>query len=52
MPKRKSDQKVFISDNSRAIKEFGWKPKISSLKGINSLYKWLSKNKLSFRKFY
>ena len=41
---RASDQKVYISDISKAIKMLGWKPKISTPEGIKKIYDWVSSN--------
>ncbi len=44
-PWRAGDQKVFISDNSSAKKDFGWQPETSPEEGIKKLYTWISQNK-------
>lgn len=41
---RPGDQKIFISDNSKFIKDTGWKIKISKEKGIEKLIKWVKEN--------
>ncbi len=41
---RSGDQKVFVSDISRAQKELGWAPKIDTKRGLDLLYDWVSKN--------
>lgn len=41
---RTADQKVYISDISRAKEEFGWEPKVSPEEGISRLHKWVSEN--------
>lgn len=38
---RPGDQRIYISDVSKAKKDFGWKPKTSVEKGINKLLNWL-----------
>jgi CDP-paratose 2-epimerase len=38
---RKSDQKVFISDNSKANRLFGWEPIVKSREGIRRMIKWV-----------
>lgn len=38
---RPGDQKVFISNNSKAHKEFGWSPDVSVAKGISKLHDWV-----------
>ncbi|MEM2918878.1 MAG: GDP-mannose 4,6-dehydratase [Candidatus Altiarchaeota archaeon] len=45
---RPSDQKVFISDISKAKKELSWKPKISAKRGIKFLFEWVKENKNVF----
>ena len=49
---RQGDQKIFVSDNSRARKDFGWKPKISFRLGIKRLIKWLENNEAMIKKYY
>jgi CDP-paratose 2-epimerase len=44
-PWRPGDQKVYISDISRAKKEFKWVPKISPKEGVKKLYNWIFQNK-------
>lgn len=44
-PWRDGDQKIYISDFSKAKKEFGWSPKISCEQGIESLFNWCLENK-------
>ena len=41
---RTSDQKVYISDISKAKKLLGWKPKISPKEGLKILVKWAEDN--------
>ena len=41
---RKSDQKIFISNNTLLQKNFSWKPETNKLKGIKLLHKWISSN--------
>lgn len=41
---RASDQKVYISDISKAEKVLGWKPKINPNLGVKKLIKWVSEN--------
>ena len=45
---RPSDQKVYISNISKAKEELGWKPQISPRKGIELLVDWANKNKTMF----
>jgi CDP-paratose 2-epimerase len=41
---RPGDQKVFVSDISRARTELGWIPKIKCSQGLDLLYDWISQN--------
>jgi len=47
---RPGDQKVYISDISKAKKDFGWSPKISPKEGVKKLYNWISQNKALIKK--
>lgn len=47
---RLGDQKVYISDISKAKKEFGWSPKISPKEGVKKLHNWISQNKTLIKK--
>jgi len=40
---RRADQKVYISNTSRAKGDFGWSPQTSKEKGITKLYNWIKK---------
>jgi len=42
---RLGDQKVFICDIRKALKDFKWKPKIKTEEGIKRLFEWISENK-------
>jgi len=46
---RPGDQPVFVSDISKAEKEFGWKPEIDVKKGVEKLYKWVEENAKMFK---
>lgn len=41
---RPGDQKVYISDISKAKKDFGWEPKIGVEEGIKKLIGWVKEN--------
>lgn len=41
LPWRKSDQKVFVADISKARKKIGWQPSINKNLGINMMLEWL-----------
>ncbi|TAL53242.1 MAG: NAD-dependent epimerase/dehydratase family protein [Nanoarchaeota archaeon] len=45
---RPSDQKVYISDISKAKKELGWEPKVSPKDGVKKLVEWAKANKNLF----
>ncbi len=49
-PWRPGDQKVYISDVSKAKKDFGWQPLISPKEGVKKLYNWISQNKTLIKK--
>lgn len=42
---RPGDQKVYISDITRAKKDFNWTPKVSPKEGVKKLYDWIAQNK-------
>ncbi len=46
---RPGDQKVFVSDVSRAAKELGWKPRVSAAEGLERLHKWIGDNAKLFQ---
>ncbi|MEM3406947.1 MAG: GDP-mannose 4,6-dehydratase [Nitrososphaerota archaeon] len=41
---RIGDQKVYISNISKAFEKLGWKPKINPRKGIKKIVKWVQEN--------
>jgi CDP-paratose 2-epimerase len=43
-PWRPGDQKIFVSDISKAKKTFGWEPKVNPQEGITLLFNWVSQN--------
>jgi CDP-paratose 2-epimerase len=45
---RPSDQKVYISDVSKAAYELGWKPEVSPKDGVTKLAEWIKENKEIF----
>ena len=49
-PWRKFDQKVYISDITKAGKLLNWKPSVSPKEGIQKLYEWVSSNAGLFKK--
>ncbi len=42
---RPGDQKVFVSDITRAASELGWSPKVGWRDGLGRLYDWVAENK-------
>ena len=42
---RPGDQKVFVSDNTKVIKELDWKPKTSPVQGIQHIISWVKKHR-------
>ncbi len=45
---RPSDQKVYISDISKARKELGWMPEVNTKEGVKKLIGWVDENKTLF----
>jgi len=43
LPWRKSDQKVFVADNSKIKNLTGWYPQVNTVDGISKMIEWLSK---------
>jgi CDP-paratose 2-epimerase len=43
LPVRKSDQKVYIADISKAKKYFDWAPTLKSKDALNSMIDWVRK---------
>lgn len=41
---RRADQKVYISDTSKARKQLGWQPKVSMKQGVTRLHEWMKAN--------
>lgn len=46
---REGDQKIYISDNTKAEKYFGWKPKVNIDTGFLNMVNWIRKNKSIFK---
>jgi CDP-paratose 2-epimerase len=46
---RSGDQKVYISDISKAEKELKWRPEVSVRDGVKKLVEWVTENKILFR---
>lgn len=43
-PWRAGDQRVYVSDVSKAERDFGWQPKTGSAEGISKLITWAQEN--------
>jgi len=43
--RRPGDQTVYVSNNSKAKRDFGWSPTISVKDGIDRLFDWVTQNK-------
>jgi len=46
---RPGDQRIYVSDMSKAKKDFGFYPKISPKEGIGELFLWVEQNKVFFK---
>jgi CDP-paratose 2-epimerase len=42
---RPGDQRIYISDISKAEEDFGWTPKVGCREGIERLHQWVDQNK-------
>lgn len=42
---RQSDQKVYVSNIGKIMKELSWIPKVSPEEGLNNLVRWVSDNR-------
>jgi CDP-paratose 2-epimerase len=49
-PWRAGDQKVYVSNISKAERDFSWKPSIAPEKGVGIMCKWISKNLPAIKK--
>jgi len=45
---RPGDQRIYVSDISRAQAEFGWVPRVSPEEGVRHLWEWIQANKQLF----
>ena len=41
---RQGDQKIFVSDNSKALTALGWEPQVSLTQGLDQLFDWIQDN--------
>ena len=46
---RPGDQKIYVSDISKAKKDFGWEPKTEIEAGIKKLSGWVKENRALFQ---
>ena len=47
-PWRPGDQKIYVSDISKAEAMLNWKPKTSVREGVEKLYNWVEQNRSLF----
>ncbi len=47
---RPGDQKLFVSDNTKAFKDFGWKPTTNLNAGLKKMTEWIRENKTLIQK--
>ena len=47
---RPSDQKVYVSDTTRAQEQLGWKPTITPIEGVKRVVRWVEANRNLFGK--
>jgi CDP-paratose 2-epimerase len=45
---RPGDQKVYVSDTRKALRDFGWQPEVSREEGVRRLGEWVAANKRLF----
>jgi CDP-paratose 2-epimerase len=45
---RPGDQMIYVSDVRKAMRDFGWRPKVSILEGSALLYNWIRENHVLF----
>jgi CDP-paratose 2-epimerase len=45
---RPGDQKIYVSDVSKAKADFGWEPLVSPVEGLTRLWNWVQANKALF----
>lgn len=45
LPVRESDQRVFVSDLSKAQKRLGWQPEVSSREGVARMFEWVGQSR-------
>ena len=45
---RPGDQMIYVSDVRKAMRDFGWRPKVSVLDGSALLYSWIRENHVLF----
>jgi len=42
LPRRASDQKVFVANNGKAGRVFGWQPALDKETGVRNMIRWMS----------
>jgi CDP-paratose 2-epimerase len=45
LPVRESDQRVFVSDISKANQILGWQPEVSAREGVTRMFQWVGQAK-------
>ena len=45
---RPGDQRIYVSDISKAKTDFGWEPQISPVEGLTRLWQWVSEHRALF----
>ncbi|HEY45233.1 MAG: CDP-paratose 2-epimerase [Anaerolineae bacterium SM23_ 63] len=46
---RPGDQKIYVSDISKAYRDFGWEPRIPPREGVGRLLRWVEANRALFQ---
>jgi CDP-paratose 2-epimerase len=49
---RKADTVIYVTDNRKAERTLGWKPKVSISEGLESIIKWIAKNESALSSRY
>jgi len=45
---RPGDQRIFVADTRKALRELGWQPRVSKEEGVRRLYQWVAANRSLF----
>jgi len=51
-PQRRGDQKIYISDNSKAGNDFGWSPEITLEEGFKECLRWVTTHSSKLQSLY